>query len=75
MTVKERQQEIFELGHFNPEEIEKIDATIYIPNSFKSIEYHLLIHMTDAELYYCSDDFTSADLQEDTPKGIVYGFK
>ena len=77
MTIAERIEDINSTGNFNGEEVEKYDNFTMM---FKSIEYHSIFHLTNAELYYISDEellimTEGADLREETTKGIIYGHK
>ena len=72
MTTEERKADIIGTNGIEASELEhKHD------NAFKSIEYHLIIHMTNAELYYgdylrwCFD----ADEVIDTGKGRIFYVK
>lgn len=73
MNTEERIKDIFKTGGFNPEEIEHVKDNI-----FKSIEYYIIIHLTNAELYYQSAEEEeinkSAEEIRDTEKGRVYFF-
>lgn len=48
-------------------------------NLFSSTEYYLIIHLTNAEYYYTSDEeinnYNHADTQGETKKGYFYAFK
>ena len=72
MTIEERQAEIIGTNGIEASELEhKHD------NAFSSIEYYLIIHMTNAELYY-GDHLTECfDAEEviDTEKGRIFYVK
>ena len=76
MKTNDRIEEIENLPFFDKGEIE-MDIHRHSPESnfFKSIEYHLIIHLTNQELYHNQEDYETADLIEDTPKGIIFCFK
>ena len=45
---------------------------------YKSIEYHMIIHMTFAEHYYLAEVETlheGADAVFDTPRGVIYCYR
>jgi hypothetical protein len=78
MTTKERIADLMSTKEFNDTEIEK--DTMGTVNAFKSWEYHLILHYTNEEYYYLSDEWVNAlngnaDLNEETEKGFIYGFK
>lgn len=75
MEHTERVTDILSAGIFTPEEVEQIDDN---PNNFKSIEFHLIKHLTDEELYYTDAEtleaLETADTVQDTPKGRIFLF-
>lgn len=78
MLINERIDEIInaDLGIERDELKQELDATFI---SFSSIEYHLIIHMTNTELYYCDDEQINlhenlCDVKQDTRKGIIFAF-
>jgi len=78
MTTKERIADLMSTKEFNDTELEK--DTMGTVNAFKSWEYHLILHYTNEEYYYLSDEWVnalngSADLNTETKKGFIYGFK
>ena len=77
MTTQERIEDLKSLGCFDDTELER--DTMGTVNAFKSIEYHLILHYTNEEYFYLSDEWTNnlnvADLNEETEKGFIYGFK
>jgi hypothetical protein len=79
MNTQERILDINSLSTFNDNEVSQ-EQSSSLPNYFKSIEYYLIIHLTNEELYYLDDETettytNSADDVEDTKKGRVYLWK
>jgi hypothetical protein len=79
MNTQERILDINSLSTFNDNEVSQ-EQSSSLPNYFKSIEYCLIIHLTNEELYYLDDETEttygeSADNVEDTTKGRVYLWK
>ncbi len=78
MTPQDRIKDIqsVKTESFNSDEIKQDDDQ---QNFFSAIEYYLIIHLTNEELYYTDDEtlgnYDHADLKEDTDKGRVFGFK
>ena len=76
MNTQDRILDINSLGIFNDTEVEQDTTALRMQeNSFKSIEYFLIVHLTNEELYYMShDEIPSkfADLIKDTEKGRIY---
>jgi hypothetical protein len=76
MDITARIKEIESIVGDTPEQLEND----YWHKTFESIEYYMIVHLTNEELYYTSDEEIEqyqqcADLIEDTQKGRVYGFK
>ncbi len=72
MTIEERKSEIIGTKGIDASEIVHEHG-----NTFKSIEYCMIIHMTNAELYY-GDYMTwcfDADEYVDTNKGRIFYVK
>ena len=80
MDRQERRTDVLRTGFFYKEELENVDNETHNQgNAFKSIEYYLILHFTNSELYYLSDEETthlneSADIIEDTNQGRIYCF-
>jgi len=79
MTESERITDILsaESHGIERDELELLYAYILHENYFKSIEYYQIVHYTDAELYYSSEEeFLNecADLILDTEKGRIFLF-
>ena len=76
MKNNERILDIESTGNFDKNEIKNFYAIL--DNSFKSIEYHIIFHFTNEELYYNSHEIENleenADFQEETEKGKIYCF-
>jgi len=75
MKTSERIEDILTAGIFTPDEVEPTET----PNTFKSICYYLIIHLTDEELYYTDGETLkayedTADMEQDTPKGRIFLF-
>lgn len=75
-TEYQRVADILTTGVFDVEEIKKEGTS---ESSFSSIEFYLIIHMTDEEYNYADDEYINslnvADEQFETPLGFVYCFK
>lgn len=72
MTIEERQAEI--IGTNGIEASELVHEN---DNAFSSIEYYLIIHMTNAELYYSDHLAECFNAEEviDTEKGRIFYVK
>lgn len=74
MLTEDRMLDIKTTNIFNNNEV-KFD----FENRFKSIEYYIIIHLSNAELYYIDEEtlrsYENADLIQDTVKGRIYCFK
>jgi len=72
MTIEERQAEIIGTNGIEASELVHEHG-----NTFKSIEYYLIIHMTNAELYYGDYLKWCFDAKEviDTDKGRIFYVK
>ena len=83
MNIEDRLKDINDTGLFNKIEISNInsnnDKLYNIINDFKSDEFHLIKHYTNAEIYYLTEvdlDFLdTCDESYDTDKGRIYCFK
>ena len=72
MTIEERKAEIIGTNGIEASELVHEHG-----NTFRSIEYYMIIHMTNAELYY-GDYMTwcfDADEYVDTDKGRIFYVK
>jgi hypothetical protein len=77
MKINQRITDIQENGNFNLTEVEQ-EGNLF--NSFKSDEYYLILHFTDEEIYYTSDEEKEQfeKIAEDiinTEKGIIFCFQ
>ena len=78
MKTAERMQDIYKLGTFESGEIEQA-GELTTDNLFKSIEYYLIIHFTNEELFYLPEETErtyeeGAEEVHDTEKGRIYLF-
>jgi hypothetical protein len=71
MTIEERKAEIIGTNG-----IEASELVHEYGHMFKSIEYYMIIHMTNAELYYADDMALCwyANEHIDTDKGKIFYF-
>jgi hypothetical protein len=74
MGYKQRLSDILKTGLFEDNEVEHERENI-----FKSWEYYLIIHFTNQELYYLSDEEKDnyskiADLELETNEGFLFAF-
>ena len=77
MKTNERIKDINENGNFDLNEV-KHDKNQF--NSFTSIEYYLIFHFTNEEIYFTPDEKREhmEEVAEDiinTEKGIIFCFK
>lgn len=77
MDVLERIEDIKSVGTFRDDEIIPNEDS---QNYFSSIEYHLIIHVTNEDLYYMDEETEKiweehSEDTEDTEKGRIYLFK
>ena len=76
MTELERVQEIMSVGEFNETEVEACGDV----HDFKSWEYRMILHFTNEEYNFADPEMINrfeglSDLNHETEKGFVYGFK
>ena len=80
MLEDQRFKEICEGANICPTELKFDRVSAQGLQCFEGGEYYLIIHLTNAELYYLDNESKmtfeiSADLKENTPKGKIYCFK
>lgn len=81
MTTQERIKDIQETGYFSDNEVSQSSNARpqFADNTFMSYAYHQIMHYTNTELYYLSDEEEEtmrelSDLIVDTNKGRIYCF-
>lgn len=79
MDTTKRKQEIIEYLNLDKNELKEIPEGRYYTQSFKSIEYYLILHFCNEELYYMSEEeeesFSHCDEIIDTELGRIYALK